>query len=130
MDSIRDAFVKSEAGKILVIEARETEARIRAHIRKVEQWMHRKINAEVKFLKDPVVYDRNRDLETLVHDTFVKVPRGQQSRPDVYKAARDTVFVAAAEGGQAYDSLVTLVKYTWKSPEDYKRTIEALTSHN
>lgn len=93
-----DAFMKTDKGQTLLIEAKNGQREIA---------------------------DRIRQLKQLVHSTFVSdVPRGHAKRFDVYQMAKGKIRELGRKGGNEFDEAILAVKFAWSSRKSYKQAIE------
>ena len=74
---------------------------------------------------------RHRQLRELAHDTFVSlVPDSRSTKAyawEIFQASKPAIKRLAAEGGTAYDEALLALKFTWRSVEDFQRSVKVLS---
>ena len=97
--AIADALLKTQQGKVLVVEARK------------------------------VVGIRFRELDEVAYQTWVKhAPKEHGNHYGLYKAASARIRELAAQGGEDYRMALSLLKTAWLSREDFESAAGWLTN--
>jgi len=79
-----------------------------------------------------IVGERIKTLKNLTYDTLAGqyVPQGRAKCLDIYKDGLEKIRDLGRKGGTEYDHLVTALKYTWDSKENFQEVEMILTGKN
>jgi hypothetical protein len=79
-----------------------------------------------------IIGERIKTLKNLTYDTLAGqyVPQGRAKCLDIYKDGLEKIRDLGRKGGADYDHLLTALKYTWDSKENFQEVEMILTGRN